>query len=161
MSFWLLLACTSPDSGTETAADCGGYVDYSQLPQITGEWTTSFAQEYYDSTCDVDDFTSSSETWIGAFTISGSPPNALYGTFIGNEQLKGAWDAFGGVTFSGTHKHTQGTLYVNFTGLVYLDQYLQDRVTIDGSAFLGLDVDADEKIDCYARGSWDAKKSAE
>lgn len=155
----LLFACSAQDS--DSAAACGDSADWSGLPDVSGEWTTSFGNDFFDSQCEVEGLTAASESWIAAFTVKGSPPSTLWGYFglDDSERFEGAIDQNGGVSFTGTHPHDAGTLHANFAGLAYEDQYQGDTLTIDGAAFLGLDADGDQRIDCYARGSWGAKKS--
>lgn len=132
-------------------------------PNLLGGWTTTFAQNFYDDTCSEEGFNENSQGWIGAMHVDGTVPNAFYmyfGMEQGDELFWGGADKNGGVTFSGTHSDQAGTIYAQFGGLAYHDQYL-DRDTISGSAFLGLDVDEDGTIDCYGRGSWTALKSGQ
>jgi hypothetical protein len=161
----LLLACTGSPT-VETGADAsacgdpdGAGTDTGDLPNVLGAWTSTFAQNYYDDDCSTGNLSESSETWLGAFTLDGRAPDALRLSFnSADERYDGAMDPYGGVTFGGRHPHADGTLHVQLGGLVYRDQY-QDRDVIDGTAFLGLDVDGDDVIDCRAKGSWKAFKS--
>lgn len=166
--FSLLLACSSDDA-LDTGVDpaCGDVdgagSDTGDIPTVTGSWTSQFATDFYDDDCTAANLSATSETWIGAFTVSGSAPGNLY-VYWGprdnptSERFWGAMDPRGGITFSGTREHPAGTLYTQFGGLVY-DDALQGRVTIRGSAMLGLDADGDGQIDCAARGSWTAFRS--
>lgn len=160
----LLTACAGPggETGAE-AAECGdpdGFgTDTGDVPNVLGNWTSSFAQNFYDDDCTAAGFNASSEDWIGSFELDGRAPDALYMSFGStDERYWGAMDQSGGITLAGQHVHAEGTIYAQFGGLVYHDQY-QDRDTIDGAGFLGLDVDGDGKIDCRAKGSWKAYKS--
>jgi hypothetical protein len=159
-----LLACAGP-SGDSAApsAECGDIdgagTDTGDVPNVLGNWTSSFAQNFYDDDCSTGNLDETSESWIGSFELDGRAPDALYLTFgRTDERYWGAMDKNGGISLSGQHVHSEGTLYAQFGGLVYHDQY-QDRDTIDGSAFLGLDTDGDGNIDCRAKGSWKAYKS--
>lgn len=166
--FSLLMSCGGKDdSATSTTSTCGdpdgSGTDTGNIPDLSGDWTSSFALEYYTDTCTAENFNQTSETWIGSLTVGGSAPDDLYIYFDSTvtsdtEYFFGAVDRHGGVSFSGPHAHAAGTVYAQFGGLVYHDQYL-DRDVIEGSAFLGLDVDDDGLIDCYAKGSWTARKS--
>jgi hypothetical protein len=163
----LLWACTGEeDSGdTSSSADVCGDLDGNggdtgNIPNVLGSWTTSLAAAYWVDNCTVSDFDETSEQdWIGAFTIKGSIPYSMSASFNNNpdENFSAAMDVRGGFTMTGTHAHDAGTLYANFSGLVYTG--LDGRDNIDGNAFLGLDVDADTVIDCYALSSWSANKS--
>lgn len=160
----LLVSCTAGDGDTAaTAATCGdpdGFgTDTGDLPNMLGNWTSTFASGYYDDDCATDNLSDDSEDWISSFEIDGRAPDALYLTFQDSpERFWGAMDQNGGITFTAAHAHTAGTLYVQFGGLVYHDKGL-DRDTINGFAFLGLDTDADGTIDCHAKGDWKALKS--
>lgn len=165
----LLGACAgsdSVDSGAD-AATCGDLdgpagADTGNVPAVNGSWTSTFAQNYYDDDCTAANLSATSEAWIGAFEVLGTP-DALY-VYFGSadrpttERLWGAMDPYGGITFTGQKDHPAGTLHVQFGGLVY-DDPNRGRPTIRGSAFLGLDADDDGDIDCSARGSWTAFKS--
>ncbi|MDP2316202.1 MAG: hypothetical protein Q8P41_25110 [Pseudomonadota bacterium] len=159
-----LLACTGAPTDTgATASECGdpdGFgTDTGDIPNVLGNWTSQFALNFYDDDCSTENLDADSESWIGSFELDGRAPDALYMSFGSSaERYWGAMDQNGGMTLAGQHVHPEGTLYAQFGGLVYRDQY-QDRDVIDGSAFLGLDVDADGVIDCRAKGSWKAYKS--
>lgn len=163
----LLSGCaggSAESSDTTGAAPCEGDRELpASVPAPTGKWTSSFAQDFYDDSCTAGGLSQSSETWINSMTIAGNAPEAVYMYFdpeatADTEIFHGVVDDGGGVTFSGTHAHPEGTLYAQFGGLLYHDQY-RDLDVIDGSAFLGLDADGDGKIDCGAKGSWVALKS--
>lgn len=162
----LLPACVGPadgDSAGGPSDECGdpdgSGGDTGDLPNVLGAWTSSFAQNFYDDDCSTGNLDENSESWIGSFTMDGRVPDALYFSFnSAEERYWGAMDKNGGITFAGQHVHSEGTLYAQFGGLVYHDQY-QDRDIIDGSAFLGLDTNDDGLIDCRAKGSWKAIKS--
>ncbi len=166
MLLGLLVGCTG--AGGETGADpaeCGdpdGFgTDTGDVPNVLGNWTSSFAANFYDDDCTASGFDENSETWIGSFELDGRAPDALYMSFnSADERYWGAMDQNGGITLSGQHVHVAGTIYAQFGGLVYHDTVGDsDRHVIDGAAFLGLDVDADGAIDCRAKGSWKATKS--
>lgn len=161
----LLLGCAGePGDDTGPAEDVcgdpdGSGTDTGDIPNVLGAWTSTFAQNFYDDDCSTGNLNEDSEGWIGAFTLDGRAPDALYLEFnSADERYWGAMDRHGGVTFAGQHTHSEGTLHVQLGGLVYRDQY-QDRDVIDGAAFLGLDTDGDGAIDCRAKGSWKAFKS--
>lgn len=163
----LLLACGKggDDSGATVDGEACGDPDASgtdtgNIPDLNGDWTSMFAQDFFEEACSADNLTQTSETWIGSFQVSGSYVNGFQLLFGDNpdERFLGALDPFGGVTFTGIHQHSAGAMYANFSGLVYHDQYT-DRDVIEGAATLGLDADGDARIDCLAKGSWKAFKS--
>jgi len=158
-----LLACDGADSAdTANPSDCsdpdGNGGDTGNIPAVAGDWTVSFAAGYWDDNCTADDFDSSSEQWIGPFTVIGAYPS-YRAEFrdLPDERWEVAVDLRGGFTMTGEVDHEAGTIYANFGGLVYTDA--SGRAGIDGSAFLGLDVDADTVIDCFGRATWSANKS--
>jgi hypothetical protein len=165
----ILMACGPGGSADSSPTDpaCGDIddagTDTGNAPSAIGTWTSTFGANFYDEACAVQNFDRDTETWIGPFTVSGSLPDALY-VYFGpsgdpvTERFFGAMDRFGGITISGRHDHSEGTIHAHFGGLVYTDQGT-GRDTISGSAFLGLDVDDDNVIDCSAQGDWKAFKS--
>ncbi len=163
LSFLILFACDGASgTGADSAVDCGdpdgGGGDTGDIPSVAGAWTSSFAVAYWDDNCTAPDFDEDTEDWIGAFTVTGvfGGYSAEFHDFP-DDRFEAAMDRRGGFTMTGEHVHEAGLIYANFSGLVYTDA--SERSGIDGAAFLGLDVDADTVIDCYARASWSANKS--
>lgn len=160
-----LAACIAGgESGDPAFADCSDPDDVGRdtgdIPGVAGDWTSSFTTDYWKDNCTVSDFDETTEDWIGAFTVKGAYNNfsaSFHDT--PDETLTAALDLRGGFTMSGEHAHDAGTLFVNFGGLVHFDAADPDRARIDGSAYLGMDVDKDNTIDCAARASWTAIKS--
>ncbi|MFZ5481551.1 MAG: hypothetical protein ACOZNI_32615 [Myxococcota bacterium] len=165
-----LLACTATIDDSGAAADCecgdpdGPGGDTGDIPDVFGTWTSTWASAWYEDNCTAEGLDQGSEDWIGAFSIRGTAPDALY-VYFGPEsdpvtdRFFGAMDTYGGFTMSGRYDHNAGQMYVQFGGLVYPDPNLSGRATIRGSGFLGLDPDGDGDVDCYANGSWTALKS--
>jgi hypothetical protein len=164
----LLLAACGPGKDDDSVAvvddACGDVdgpgTDTGNIPNILGYWTSTFGSEFYeDGTCAVGGLTQESETWIGAFEIRGNP-DTFYATFGSrpDERFWGGIDAMGGSTMTGQHHHAEGTMYAQFGGLLFHDQYT-DRDVVEGAALLGMDVDEDAVIDCTVKGSWKANKS--
>ena len=160
-------ACAGPkDDSTTAATDACGDVDgpgtdTGNIPNLLGFWSSSYGAEFYDDgTCAVENLTRDSESWIGSFEVVGSPSSSFYLTFSDrpDEKYWGALDPNGGVTFTGSHDHSAGTLYASFGGLAFHDQY-QDRDNIVGSSVFGMDTNQDAIIDCTVKGSWNAYKS--
>lgn len=162
LSFFAVFACDGGgESGDSVALECGDPDgdggDTGNIPNVAGDWTSSFAAAYWDDNCTASDF-DSTRSWIGAFTVAGAY-NSYVADFHDNpdDEFPAAVDRRGGFTMSGEHVHEAGLIYANFSGLVYTDTSGRDK--IDGNAFLGLDVNDDTTIDCFARGSWTAYKS--
>lgn len=153
-----------PDESGVTGDECGDVdgdgTDTGNIPDMAGSWSITFGSNFFDENCSAGLSQASEATWITSMQVQGSVPSLsmYFGTTRGDEIFYGMVDRNGGVTFSGTHAHAEGTVYAQFGGLAYHDQY-QDRDTIDGSAFLGLDTDYDGTIDCSAKASWVAFKS--
>lgn len=163
-----LVACgdvvDSADDGTDTDV-CGdpdgAGTDTGNIPNVLGGWTTTFGVSYWDDNCSVSNFDENTEAgWAGeAFEVKGSLPYSLYAEFQDDpsNRFAVALDERGGYSMTGIHIHSEGTIYAQFGGLVYVGA--DGRQNIDGSAFLGLDADGDQVIDCYARASWSPNKS--
>ena len=135
--------------------------DTGDIPNLLGHWTSAFGQVFYDEgICDLSNLSQTSESWIGSGQVDGSVTTNFLLTYddAPDEQFWGAMDPNGGITFTGQHTHSQGTMYAHFSGLFYHDQYL-DRDIIDGAAFLGMDTNGDAVLDCGVKGSWLAYKS--
>ncbi len=162
----LLVGCKggADESGATSGDECGDVdgdgTDTGNVPDMAGSWSITFGSAFFDSNCSAGLSQTTESTWITAMQVQGSVPSLsmYFGTTRGDEIFYGMVDRNGGVTFSGTHAHTAGTVYAQFGGLAYHDQY-QDRDVIDGSVFLGLDADYDGTIDCSAKASWVAFKS--
>ena len=147
------IAGDTADTGGDTAAgDSGDTGTATDWLDLTGSWLSNFGAEYYDDNCTAEGLDADSETWIGAFTVDGTPPAALVATF-GTDLFAGAQNSSGGVAFSGLHAHSAGALYATLAGYAYNDQRMA-RFVIYGTGVLGLDVDGDAVIDCMADGSW-------
>lgn len=170
ISLLVLLACGTPeDSGAVVAQECGDIDgeggDSGDVPSAIGTWTTSSRfGSWWEDSCSAEDFDQSSETWIGAFYVEGEAPVNLY-VYFGprgeprTDRFWGAVDDYGGISFSGLVDHSAGTLHANFSGKLFTKT--SGDVTIVGAGFLGLDVDADDVIDCWGQGNWQALKSGD
>jgi hypothetical protein len=149
----------NPDASEECGDLDGAGTDTGNLPNVLGSWTSTLNVTDDLDGCAAENLGPGTEDWVGAFTMDGRVPDALYIEFLNaEERYWGAMDRNGGVTFTGEHVHSAGTLYVQLGGLVYRDQGL-DRDVIDGAAFMGLDADGDKVIDCPVKGAWKAIKS--
>jgi hypothetical protein len=166
----LLLACAGSDDSAASGSDApscgdadGGGTDTGDIPDVLGTWTSTFGSAFWDDNCATANLDQGTETWVGAFYVEGTAPDAFY-VYFGTagspdtDRFYGAIDRFGGITISGRYAHSAGTLHASFGGLLYHDPNL-DRDTINGAGSLGLDADGDGAIDCVARGSWTAFKS--
>lgn len=165
----LLSACTGPsiDDSSGAAASCGDAdgdgTDTGNLPDVSGSWTSQLDAGSFEDGCVADDFDAQSEQWIGAFYVQGTAPDSLYVYFgpQGSEttdRFWGAMDKSGGLTFSGLQPHAAGMIHATFSGHLYADEGLGHTV-VRGGAFLGLDTDDDDTIDCYSTANWHGTKS--
>ena len=159
----LLAACEAATDTSDPAAvaSCGDVDgnggDTGNVPNILGDWTSTYGVGW-DDDCTADDFSSTSEDWIGPFTVSGAI-GALTAEFHDDpdQTYQAAIDNNGGFTMTGVREHDAGTIHANFSGLVYAGTSGRDG--IDGGVFLGLDANDDNTIDCYGHGFWSANKS--
>ena len=164
----LLVACKDEvESGeafecTEQCGDIDGEgLDTGDIPNILGNWTSSFATEWFDETCELTDLNQTSESWfMGAMRVGGYAPDGLYAVFDDDsERFVGAMNSWGGVMFSGRHMHkSDHEVHLSFGGLLYDDKY-RGLTVIEGFAYIGVDLTDDGDIDCDARGTWKATKS--
>ncbi|MCB9763053.1 MAG: hypothetical protein H6739_24850 [Alphaproteobacteria bacterium] len=150
------------NDNTDICGDIDGDgTDTGDVPNLLGNWTSDFGANLFRSDCGLEGFNAGSETFIdGAMEVRGRIPNQLYVVF-GNEEDErffGLVSNNGGVSFSGIHEDTLGTMYGAFGGLSYYDTY-RNRTVMEGFAFIGVDVDGDGTIDCSGRGEWTAYKS--
>lgn len=81
-SLFLLVAAGCAGPGGESAATdttCeGSTTDTATFPNLAGDWSASFAAEYYDDgICDIENLSRSSEGWITAMKILGSPSSSF------------------------------------------------------------------------------------
>jgi hypothetical protein len=166
------LGCTANpgETGPGTDDDCscgdpdGNGTDTGDIPDLWGQWTTTFAYErMYDTCGDIEDLDEDSETWINnsAMNVGGYSPDGFYATFDDNEDDRyyGIVSQHGGVSFSGSHLRRDGYMaYVGFGGLAYHNEHL-GRDVIEGFLYMGLDLNGDASIDCDVRGAFTARKS--
>jgi hypothetical protein len=171
MITWLWLACggdeeTGGGQETESCGDLDGDgTDSGDIPDVLGSWS---AYEYgvaaYIPGCAITGADQESEDeWIDTLNVEGRVPDGLYAWFgveeaRDQEYFYGALDPRGGITFTGTHADAAGTVYANFSGLVFMDTALNKNV-IRGSATVAYDVDDDAVIDCYNVASWSVNKA--
>lgn len=155
----------TPDSNdTDPFAICGDIDgeggDTGDVPNLLGNWTVDFGRNLFMEDCGVPGLEAGSETWLdGAMEIRGRVPNNLYATFNGaEERFFGLQANNGGVSFSGIHEDSLGTMYAAFGGMAYFSER-RNRYLIEGFAYIGLDSDGDGSIDCTARGEWTAMRS--
>lgn len=179
LGFLPLVACgflRGSDSGDSAggAEDCrevcgdldGDGTDTGDIPNVLGTWSSTFATELFEETCDIENLHSSSETWIQGKTLAveGYVPDGLeaYFTQDPEEEFQGIVNERGGIIFTGEHEHTEGHMQVAFGGLVFNDVWRSPpRDVIEGFVYLGLDATGDGSIDCDARGNWTAVKSGD
>jgi hypothetical protein len=141
----------------------GNGTDTGDIPDLWGNWTTSFGNQLYFDDCGIPDLSDTSETWINnaAMHIGGYAPDGFYAYFGSDddERFQGIVSQYGGVAFSGPHARRDGyTAYVSFGGLAFHDEY-RDRDMIEGFCYMGLDLTGDGTIECRARGEFTAYKS--
>lgn len=140
----------------------GGGTDTGDLPNILGNWTSTFANQIDFETCGITGLKPEDMNWIdgGAFSIDGTPPSGLYAEFTQEEgeRFYGIESSHGGVVFSGIHVEQGYELHVSFGGLLF-SSGLTGNTEIRGHAFMGIDRDGDGAIDCGLQGDYTAFKS--
>ena len=178
MISWLFLACGGDEetAGGGEATSCGDLDgkggDTGDIPDVLGSWSKQeFGLNAYVVGCDISGVSQESEgQWIETLNVEGRVPDALYAWFgveetEDTEYFYGALDKGGGITFSGTHADAAGTVYANFSGLVFTDTAVDGKTVIRGSATLAYDVDVETEtgenpiIDCYNVASWSVNKA--
>lgn len=156
-------ADTSSSSSDGECGDLDGDgTDTGNLPNILGNWTSTFANQIDFETCGIAGLKPEDMDWIdgGAFSIDGTPPSGLYAEFTREEgeRFYGIESSHGGVVFSGVHYEGEHELHVSFGGLLF-SSGLTGGTEIRGHAYMGLDRDDDGSLDCGIQGDFTAFKS--
>jgi hypothetical protein len=140
----------------------GEGTDTGDLPNVLGNWTTTFGLQLFHDGCGVTGLNQDEMTWINgaAMEIDGRAPDQLYAKFTRDEDERfwAAMNSQGGIAFAGTHEMGGHVLHVAFGGLLYENSYL-GRDEIQGHASMGVDSIGDGEIDCFIQGDFVAKKS--
>lgn len=164
----LSAGCSSGTDSSQPAADdaCGdldgGGTDTGDLPNILGNWTSTFANQLDWETCGITGLKPSDMDWINgsAFSIGGTPPGNLYAVFTRaeDERFYGIESSHGGVVFSGIHIEQDYALHVSFGGLLFTNDQT-GRTEIRGHAYMGVDSVGDGALNCGLQGDFTAYKS--
>ena len=171
----LLLGCTDrgADSEGDGVADgeCGDIdgdgTDTGDIPNILGNWNTTFGLNIDDENCSISGLKPDDMSWINgaSMDIDGTPPANMYAEFAGEdgEKFYGLVSSHGGVVFSGIHREfdsnqTEHELHVSFGGLLYYNDLLGIN-EIKGHAYMGVDSNNDGFLDCGLQGDFVAKKA--
>lgn len=140
----------------------GAGTDTGNLPNILGNWTSTFANQIEWETCGIAGLKPDDMDWINgaAFSIDGTPPAGLYATFTRTEgeRFYGIESSHGGVVFSGIHIEQGYEMHVSFGGLLF-DNVQTGRVELRGHAYMGVDSLGDGDITCGLQGDFTAYKS--
>jgi hypothetical protein len=136
--------------------------DTGDLPNVLGNWTTTFGLSLFDDTCNIQGINQDEMTWINgaAMEVDGRAPDQLYVTFdsSSDEKFWGVMNGSGGIVFTGHHEMEGYDLNVTFGGLLFDNTY-QDRDQIQGHATMAIDSTGSGSIDCFVQGDFVAKKS--
>ena len=156
------------DSSTGGSGDeCGDLdgadgTDTGNLPNILGNWTTTFANQIDFETCGITGLKPEDMDWLNgsALEVDGTPPDRLYAEFtrLPEERFYGLESSHGGVVFSGIHEEQGYQMSVSFGGLLY-DNVQLGRIEIRGHAYLGVDLTGDGALDCGLQGDFTMYKS--
>jgi hypothetical protein len=163
-----LLGCSGDgaDSSVSDSTECGDLdgsgSDTGDLPNILGNWTSTFGNQLDFETCGITGLKPSDMDWIdgSAFSIDGTPPSGLYAEFTRTEgeRFYGIESSHGGVVFSGIHTEQGYDMHVSFGGLLFSNE-LTGRTEVRGHAYMGVDSTGDGVIDCGLQGDFTAFKS--
>jgi hypothetical protein len=171
----LLAGCTDRDADSASAdgdaTECGDIdgsgTDTGDIPNILGNWNTTFGLQIDDENCSIPGLKPDDMGWINGASvdIDGTPPSNLYAEFAGEdgERFYGLISSHGGVVFSGIHNEiadnqAEYELHVSFGGLLYYNDLLGIN-EIKGHAYMGVDSNNDGFLDCGLQGDFTAKKA--
>lgn len=165
-----LMASVGCNGKSDTASDalCGDLdgpdgADTGNLPNILGTWTSSFGTELFVEDCAIGGMKQEDMDWIngGAMEVRGTVPHEFYATFdrADDELYWGVMNQYGGVVFTGVHMHDGYEMQVSFGGQFYENAY-QERVKIEGFAYMAVDSSGDGEFDCRLNGDFVGNQSA-
>jgi hypothetical protein len=165
ISLLLLFACAGNKGDTANcavSADIDGIgSDTGNLPDLFGNYTTTFGTRSFYDECNVEDISRLELDWIngGAMNIGGrlddvdvslaSAPDA---------DLTAIMSEHGSVAISGRFVYRGQELHIALGGLLFENTQL-DRIEIEGHGFLGMDTNDDGSINCGILGDFNAKRS--
>jgi hypothetical protein len=140
----------------------GDGTDTGNLPDIRGDWTSSFGTGIFQEDCGIGGMKQDDMDWIngGALLIEGRVPDRMIATFQGEdgEEFWGVMNDYGGVVFTGIHMHQGYEMHVSFGGQLYESVDL-GRTRLEGIAYLGVDSSGDGNLDCHLSGDFVGNKS--
>jgi hypothetical protein len=159
-----LLVCAACGKGDDSDVSACGDVDGAgtdtgDIPNLRGDWTSSFGLNSFEETCAVSGMQQHDMFWINgaALEIKGQAPDRLLAVYD-DEEFWGVMNEGGGLAFSGIHDHNGYDMNVTFGGLAYHNDVLgQDR--IEGFVYMGVDASGDGHLDCHLSGDYVAIKS--
>ena len=162
----LALGCSSgQDSGEEDcfSGDIDGLgTDTGDLPQLYGNWTTTFGSRSFHDECNIEGLDRPDFDWLnpGAMEIGGRIDDVEV-TFAGapDADLKATMSSFGGVTISGRYTFRGEELHIAMGGLLFENSQLS-ITELEGHAYMGIDVNGDGSIDCGIMGDFNARQSS-
>ena len=140
----LTLGCSSgQDSGGDDcfSGDIDGLgTDTGNIPQLYGNWTTTFGARSFHDECNIEGLDRSDFDWLngGAMEIGGRLDDVEV-TFAGAQDadLKATMSSFGGVTISGRYTFRGEELHIAMGGLLFENSQLS-ITELEGHATWGL-----------------------
>ena len=153
------------DSGDEDcfSGDIDGLgTDTGNIPQLYGNWTTTFGGRSFHDECNIEGLDRSDFDWLngGAMEIGGRLDDVEV-TFAGaaDADLKATMSSFGGVTISGRYMFRGQELHIAMGGLLFENSQLS-ITELEGHAYMGIDLNDDGSIDCGIMGDFNARQSS-
>lgn len=168
-----IIALTGCGEGQDTASDpmivstCGdidgGYgTDTGNVPDVLGNWTSSFAAGIHDDDCGLHSEPYNAFSFLNSpFEIAGVAPAGLRMELSDDSigWLHGIESSTGGMVFSGQFDSSYGTAHIAVSGLVYEDAGLGGVAAWEGMVIIGIDTDLSGSIDCTVKGDFRALHS--
>lgn len=166
-----LLSCGGDDDSaadaTASDASCGDVDgpsggDTGNVPAVLGSWNVSFGEERYNAVdCNLEGLTADDFEFLdGAMTIDGRVPDTLYAEFtIDETRYWGLQNELGGIVFTGQREYRGYMLHVTFGGHVFEHPTVDNQSELRGFAYIGVDGDQNNTIDCWLQGSFRAIRS--
>lgn len=161
----LLFACAGKSVDTAdctVTADIDGIgSDTGNLPDLFGNYSTTFGSRASYDECGVEDISITDLDWIspGAMSIGGRIDDVEV-SFAGapDADLTAIMSEHGSVAISGRFDFRGQELHIALGGLLF-ENVQTERVEIEGYGFLGMDTNNDGSIDCGLSGDFNAKRS--
>ncbi len=149
-------------SGDDCSDVDGPGGDTGNVPAVLGSWNVSFGEERYNAVeCDYEGLSADDLEFLdGAMVIDGRVPDTLYAEFrVDDTRYWGLQDSLGGIVFTGQRDYREYTLHVTFGGHVFEHPVVENQYEIRGFAYIGVDGDRNNTIDCWTQATFRAIKA--